>query len=266
MADYIDAWSTGNAVVVFGDTNSRYTRTADNIEIFATQNGMTDVFVELELGGVDPTVESLCDNPQILNQTCEVVDKIFYRGSAMLTVEATYFHYESPKFLQSDGNILSDHNPITANFTWTSSDFLRQSSFFGGPHGTWFSDVPALAAISSPKASVLTFRGADRLDSVGLTLSDGTNFTHGGTGGDESTLTLASDEYWTSAELCSGQKDGETRNFYIKATTSAGNTLEAGTATDDCGTATAPDGWQVVGFLGQDGDEMDQLALVYAPQ
>ena len=263
VADYIDTWSIGNSVLVFGDTNSRYTRPADGITVFETQNGLTDAWVLLEDGGVNPTVETICDNPSLIN-TCETVDKVLYRGSKQLTLEATYFNYESSKFLQSDGSILSDHNPITVNYTWTVSNSLRQSGYWGGPHGTWFNDLDSIP--SKPKTSVLIFRGGDRLDSVGLTLTDGTTFTHGGTGGTAVTLTLGSSEYWTQAELCQGQKSGETRNFYILATTSTGRTLASGTSTSDCATFSAPSGWQIVGFNGQDGDEMDQLAFIYAPR
>ncbi|KAI8625504.1 endonuclease/Exonuclease/phosphatase [Xylariaceae sp. FL1651] len=266
VADYIDTWSAGNAVLVFGDTNSRYTRAGDKISVFSTQNGLTDAWVELIHGGVPPTVESLCDNPST-TPACEVVDKIFYRGSALLDLTATYWGYESTKFLQPNGSVLSDHNPITTNFTWAAGASLRQSGFWGGPHGTWFSDVPALtAAGTAPKPSVLTFRGAERLDSVAITLADGTTLTHGGDGGTAAALTLESGEAWVAAELCQGQKSGDTRNFYIQATTSAGRTLAAGTPTSDCATFTAPEEWAIVGFIGQDGDEMDQLAFVYGPQ
>lgn len=265
VANYIDTWSTGNAVLVFGDTNSRYTRTADNISIFTTQNGMTDGWLQLVRGGVVPTVETLCDNPSTTNY-CETVDKLFYRGGAAFDIEATYFNYESSKFLQADGNVLSDHNPITFNLTWTSSSTLRQSNYEGGPHGTWFSDLPTLATKTKPKTSVITFRGGNRLDSVGVTLTDGTVFTHGGTGGTAASLTLASTEYWTSAVVCQGEYNSQTRNFYIQATTSTGRTLSSGKSTSDCATFTAPTGWQIVGYVGQDGDEMDQFAVVYAPQ
>lgn len=224
---------------------------------------MTDAFVQLERGGVNPTVETLCDNPSLIN-TCETVDKVFYRGSRQLTLEATYFNYESSKFVQANGSILSDHNPITVNYTWTVSPSFRQSNFFGGAYGSWFNDLPSLPAL--PKPSVLTFRGGSRLDSVGVTLTNGQTFTHGGTGGTATSLALASTEYWTSAKLCQGQKDGETRNFYVLATTSMGRTLASGTVTSDCSTFTAPTGWQIVGFLGQDGDEIDQLAFIYAPK
>lgn len=224
---------------------------------------MTDVFVEIPRGGVIPTVETICANPSLIN-TCETVDKVFYRGSRQLTLEATAFNYESSKFVQADGNILSDHNPIAVNYTWTVSSSFRQSNYFGGPHGNWFNDLPSLPA--APKASVLTFRGGSRIDSVGLTLSNGQTVAHGGTGGTLSTLTLASNEFWVSAKLCQGQKDGWTRIFYILATTSTGRTLASGTTTSDCTTFSAPAGWQIVGYNGQSGDEVDQLALIYAPQ
>lgn len=267
VLSYAETWSVGNAVLIFGDTNSRYTRTADTAIQTLLSNNFTDVWVQKVRNGVIPTVESLCTNPQAYgNTSCEVVDKAFYRSSPLVTLDAETFEYVGTWFLQSNGSTLSDHNPVNVNFTWTAGSALRQSGFWGGPHGTWFSDVETLSAISAPAVSTLTFRGAERLDSVGVTLTDGTSLTHGGTGGTETSLTLGSGEYWTSAKLCQGQYNSHTRNFYILATTSAGNTLSAGTSTSDCETFTAPDGWAIVGFLGQDGDEMDQLAFVYAPQ
>lgn len=267
VLSYVETWSTGNAVLIFGDTNSRYSRTADTAIRTLLDNDFSDAWVQIARDGVVPTVESICDNPQPVGEnTCETVDKVFYRSSPLVTLNADTFEYVGTWFLSANGTTLSDHNPINVNLTWTAGSALRQSGYWGGPHGTWFNDVDTLSAISSPVVSTLTFRGAKRLDSVGLTLSDGTTLTHGGTGGDEATLTLGSGEYWTTATLCQGQYNSHTRNFYILATTSAGNTLSAGTATSDCATFTAPDGWGIVGFLGQDGDEMDQLAFVYAPQ
>ncbi|ROW17198.1 hypothetical protein VPNG_01343 [Cytospora leucostoma] len=264
---YIDTWSVGNAVLIFGDTNSRYSRTNDTAIRTLLDSDFTDAWVKLERDGVVPTVESLCENPQASNNnTCETVDKVFYRSSPLLTLDATTFEYVGTWFLQADGNVTTDHNPVNVNFTWAAGTSLRQSGYWGGPHGTWFSDIETLSAIDSPTVSELVFRGSERLDSVGVVLADGTNLTHGGTGGTEATLTLGDGEYWTAATLCEGQYNSETRNFYINATTSAGNTVSAGEATDDCADFNAPDGWAIVGFVGQDGDEVDQLALVYGPQ
>ncbi|KAJ5367132.1 hypothetical protein N7541_001073 [Penicillium brevicompactum] len=269
VADYIDTWSIGNAVVVMGDTNSRYTRADDTgIRVLKSQSKLADSWVELEKDGVYPTAGAdalLCDNPSS-DLTCETVDKVLYRGSNLVTLKADSFDYNGDKFTNTDseylGDVLSDHNPVLVNFTWSLSSSLRQSQFSGGPHGTWFSDVPSLP--SSPSASVITFRGENRVDNVAVKLADGTTFSHGGTGGSEVSLTLGSGEYWTQTKICTGKYNDQTRLFYIQASTSAGNTLETGVSTSDCQTYTAPDGFGVVGFMGQDGDEVDQLALLYA--
>ncbi|KAK3320504.1 Endonuclease/exonuclease/phosphatase [Cercophora scortea] len=268
VAAYIATWSVGNAVLVFGDTNSRYSRTVDTAIrglLSSSTTALTDPWVELVRGGVVPTAETLCANPSTTSY-CETVDKVFYRSSPLLALHATSFAYASNLFLQANGSVLSDHNPVQINLSWsTAATALRQSALSGGPTGTWFSDVPTLAGLAAkPKASVLSFRGASRLDSVGLTLTDGTKFAHGGTGGTAASLTLGASEYWVAARLCRGVKDSNTRNFYILATTSTGRTLAAGTATADCTDFDAPAGWQIVGFAGQSGDEVDQLSFVYA--
>ncbi|KAL2179710.1 Endonuclease/exonuclease/phosphatase [Thermothelomyces heterothallicus CBS 202.75] len=273
VAAHIAQWSAGNAVVVYGDTNSRYSRAGDTgirALLAAGGNagpGMTDAWVELEHGGVVPAAEGACGNPAE-SDTCEVVDKVFYRSSPLVALRPTTFRYDGARFLQPDGeSVLSDHNPVFVEFSWAAGAALRQSDFSGGAaYGTWFSDVPTLAAVSKPKPQVLRFRGGSRLDGVALTLTDGTRLGHGGTGGTEVSLELGPAEYWVEAELCRGEKDGKTRNFYIRAATSAGRTLAAGTRTTDCTSSAAEDGWQIVGFVGQDGDEIDLLAFVYAPK
>lgn len=133
---------------------------------------------------------------------------------------------------------------------------------------TWFNDLPSIPETSTGgnKPSRISLRGAERLDSVGLVLTNGQTYFHGGTGGQVHELALGPNEYWTQARLCQGQRNDRTRNFYLLATTSASNTVSAGTATDDCKDFTADPGWQIVGFYGQDGDEVDQLGFIYAPQ
>lgn len=98
---------------------------------------------------------------------------------------------------------------------------------------------------------------------VGLTLGNGTVLTHGGTGGALSSLSLGSGEYVTSAQLCQGQKNGHTRIFSAKFTTNLGRSLSGGTTTSDCVTRTVPSGWQIAGFHGRAGDEIDKLGFVY---
>ncbi|QRW14709.1 endonuclease/exonuclease/phosphatase family protein [Ceratobasidium sp. AG-Ba] len=264
VADYVNANSVGNAVIIYGDTNSRYTRSQDNIRLFTTQNGMTDAWVQA-IGGTAPAAGAdavLCPDGVPTDINCEVVDKVFFRGSKFITLTSKGFYYDTSRFLSTDLATLTDHNPVRVEFAWSLPSNLRQSDLYGGPHGTWFNDLPNLPA--SPKVSSITLRGASRLDSISIKLTSGATFTHGGTGGTASTLTLASGETITSVKLCWGQRNSQTRNFYALATTSTGRTVSAGTSTSDCATATAPSGFGVVGTYGQSGDEMDQLGFIYS--
>jgi hypothetical protein len=206
----------------------------------------------------------LCPDGVPTDIDCEVVDKVLYRGNAFITLTNNGFFYDTARFLSSDLATLTDHNPVRVDFAWTLTTMLRQSDLQGGPHGTWFNDLPSLPA--APKARALSLRGGSRLDSVAITLTSGVSFTHGGTGGTLVSLTLAAGEAVVSGTLCWDVFNGDTRNFYALFTTSAGRTLTAGVITASCATMTAPAGFGIVGFFGQDGDEMDQLAFIYAKQ
>jgi endonuclease/exonuclease/phosphatase (EEP) superfamily protein YafD len=147
VSNYITTNSAGNSVLVFGDTNSRYTRADDVPRIFTTDNGMTDAWVQLAKGGVAPAAGSdalLCENPSPTT-ACEIVDKVWYRGSPSLKLTATKFTYAGSQYLQPDGNVLSDHDPVLVDFSWTASDSLRVSDPYGGDFGTFYNDVPAVS-------------------------------------------------------------------------------------------------------------------------
>ncbi|MEU1936897.1 jacalin-like lectin [Streptomyces coeruleorubidus] len=265
LSDFIQANSAGNAVIVMGDTNTRYTRTGDNIRTLLSENGLTDAWVKLVKGGTPPAQGSdalVCDQAAPADD-CEVVDKVLYRGSELLTLTATRYANDWKAFLRSDGKHLSDHFPHAVDFSYTLNSSLRASDFFGGPHGTAFNDADDLPATPAPRT--LTLRGATRLDAVSLTHDGGTTLTHGGTGGTAASLTLAPGEHLTSVKLTQGQKDGRTRIFSASFTTDKNRTLSVGTATSDAKTFTAPAGWQIVGFTGRAGGEIDKLGVIYAP-
>ncbi|MFD0002145.1 jacalin-like lectin [Streptomyces sp. NPDC127178] len=265
LSDFIQANSSGNAVIVMGDTNTRYTRTGDNIRTLVAENGLTDAWVQLVKGGTPPAAGSdalLCDAAAPAND-CEVVDKVLYRGSKLLSLNATRYNNDWANFLRSDGKHLSDHFPHTVDFSYTVTSSLKASDFFGGPHGTAFNDADNLPASVSPRT--LTLRGGTRLDAVSLTHDGGTALNHGGSGGTATSLTLASGEHLTAVKLTQGQKDGRTRIFSAAFTTDKGRTLAAGTATSATKTFTAPSGWQIAGFTGRSGDEIDKLGVLYAP-
>jgi hypothetical protein len=89
--------------------------------------------------------------------------------------------------------------------------------------------------------------------------------THGGGGGSPLAMALASGEVVTSVRLCAGQRSGRTRIFHAAFTSNRGRTLAGGSTTGDCTTYAAPAGWQIVGFHGRAGDEVDRLGVIYAP-
>ncbi|MGW0571407.1 jacalin-like lectin [Streptomyces tauricus] len=265
LSDFVQANSAGNAVIVMGDTNTRYTRAGDNIRTLASENGLTDAWVQLVRGGSAPAQGSdalVCPTTAPTN-SCEVVDKILYRGGDLVNLSASRYSNEWAKFLDSAGGNLSDHFPHTVDFSWTLPAKLRASDFFGGPHGTAFNDADDLPAAPAPRT--LTLRGGSRLDAVSLTLDGGTSLSHGGTGGTAASLTLATGEHLTTVKLTQGQKDGRTRIFSAAFTTDKSRTVSAGTPTSDTVTYTAPAGWQIVGFTGRAGTEIDKLGVLYAP-
>jgi hypothetical protein len=263
LTAFIAAHSAGNAVVVMGDTNTRYTRTGDTIAAFAASNGLTDAWVRLERGGVPPAAGSdalVCDEAAPTD-ACEVVDKVLYRGNRFVTLTATGYHNEDAGFRTADGLMLSDHFPISVGFSWSTNAAYQMSEQFGGPHGGYFTDIGAVPAAA--RAGSVSLRAGSRVDQIGLTLTTGTALTHGGAGGTARSLTLGGAEYVTAVRLCRGKYNDTTRIFYAQLSTSAGNTLAGGTTTADCVTHTAPAGWQVAGFHGRAGAELDKVGLIY---
>ncbi|WP_084599582.1 RICIN domain-containing protein [Actinoplanes subtropicus] len=266
LTSFIQSHSAGNAVVVMGDTNTRYTRSADTIADFVANNQLVDSWVQLERGGVAPAKGSAtlgCDESNITN-TCEVVDKVMFRGSKYINLYATYYNNEHSKFLEDGtGLMLSDHDPITVRFAWSTNPAFTFSDQYGGPHGDYYNDIDSVP--EGAQATAISLRAAERVDQVGVTLSNGTTLTHGGTGGSYSSLSLGGNEYVKTTYLCQAEYSGHTRIFYAKFTTNLGRTLAGGSTTSDCVTRTAPPGWQIAGFTGRSGDELDKVGFIYTP-
>jgi endonuclease/exonuclease/phosphatase family metal-dependent hydrolase len=117
---YIEENSAGRAIIIAGDTNDLWTKPALSINKL-TDAGFLDPWVDLVRGGVYPTPgsdEGTCDTPAA-NNNCEVLDKVLYRSGDSVTLTATSIAYKSDIFVQPDGNILSDHNPVHVEFSWT---------------------------------------------------------------------------------------------------------------------------------------------------
>jgi hypothetical protein len=120
LCSYMESHSAGNAIILMGDFNCRYTRSGDNIRKVDSL-GLKNVWVDLIRNGVYPLKNdsSLTDcSPNATNPTCEVVDKIFYRSSDKITLTPTYYELDNPIFYDSLGSPLSDHRPMNAKFKY----------------------------------------------------------------------------------------------------------------------------------------------------
>jgi endonuclease/exonuclease/phosphatase family metal-dependent hydrolase len=263
LSAFIATRSVGNAVIVMGDTNTRYTRGEDNIRELVTANGLTDTWVQLERGGQAPAAGApalVCD-PAAVTDSCEVVDKILYRGNKLISFTAKDFRNENAAFQDAEGKPLSDHYPISARFDWSLNDSIRTTDEVGGPHGDVFTDLTT----SLSPVRTISLRGGSRLDAVSLTLADGTTAKHGGGGGTATSLTLQPGEHLRQVTLSQGEFGGRTRVFSASFTTSQGRTIATGSPTGDAVTYTAPAGWRIAGFTGRSGDEVDRIGVIYTP-
>lgn len=265
LAAYIEANSQGHAVLVFGDTNCRYTRSEDNLKaLFVDRLGMKDAWIEKTRGGSYPAMGSaaLLGTPGATSPNNEVVDKIFYRSGAVVSLQANSYKVEDTYFTDSTGRQLSDHYAITANFSFSTNASLSYSDLVGGDGGTAFNFLRSTVPAASKPASV-TLRGASRLDAVSMSYANGTTMANGGTGGTAATLTLGSGEYFTSALMYVNTYNGGNRLFYLELTTNQGRKIAAGTKSGTSYTMTAPSGSGIAGFFGRAGDNMDKLGLIY---
>jgi hypothetical protein len=264
MLTYIEANSAGNTIMVMGDTNTRYTRTGQNMWEFL-RHGFTDAWIQDVRGGsvpVDGGGILLCGSSQTARPDCEIVDKVLWRNNGVVNLQApTYVDRQDA--VDSSGAQLSDHHPVEVDWSYTTATSLTLSDQFGGPHGTSYNDSSALPP--TPVVKQLTIQTGSRVDHVETTLSNGYVFSHGGSGGTAQTLTLSAGEVLTSVNLCQAEYNGDTRIFSINFTTSLGRSLSGGTTSSSCTTYTAPAGNQIVAFHGRSGDEVDKLGVVYAP-
>ena len=125
ICNYINTNSQGNAALVLGDFNSRYTREGDTIRALLDL-GFQDAWITLERNGDVPAFgNSLgnCDRPRT-NPDCERVDKIFYRGNDRIELIPTDYMLDDDRFYYqgNDSLQLSDHWPVFATFQYKISD------------------------------------------------------------------------------------------------------------------------------------------------
>ncbi len=122
MCAYINEKSAGNAVIIAGDFNSRYTRAGDTIKTLLDM-GFKDVWIELVRNGNVPEKGSSaltsCD-PDRSAAICEKVDKVFYKSSGKIVLIALQYQLDDERYYYEGNDTLplSDHWPLLAKFQY----------------------------------------------------------------------------------------------------------------------------------------------------
>lgn len=115
----IAARSAGHAVLVLGDTNSRYTRDGDVLPEMLDAVDLADVWIELERSGERPAIGPALNQGCAANPSggdCERVDKIMYRSSEWVQLTLLEHAVLDELFSDALGEPLSDHDPVYAEF------------------------------------------------------------------------------------------------------------------------------------------------------
>ncbi|KAI9911038.1 hypothetical protein PsorP6_010933 [Peronosclerospora sorghi] len=138
----------------------------------------------------------------------------------------------------------------------------------GGPHGDWFTDLDDV--VPGMKVRSVFIRGAERIDAIGMTIvkpsGEERTFRHGGYGGTEQSWDLADGEYIKRVAWTTDTHKGRTRIFWLEYLTNTGRKLSLTPYSDESGSYDydlAPPGFQLGGFVGGAGKEIDRLQPIW---
>ncbi|MDJ0509755.1 MAG: MAC/perforin domain-containing protein [Crocosphaera sp.] len=185
----------------------------------------------------------------------------------------------TPQFFPNDSAIAQKQELMkqaVINYLERESDKPKweiwESPVFGGNGGSHFSDANQIT--EQTKVTSVKVRMGVFVDQISITLNSGDSLKHGGDGGDEKILTLATDEYISSVTVTVintsffDQPVGFSGRFLssIEIKTNKNNSLLAGQP-DDLSQIVikAPEQHQIVGFHGRAGSFLDQLGVVAIP-
>ena len=167
LAEYINDVSSGKSVIVFGDTNSRYTREGNDFyELLLKPCNLKDGWIENVMDGITPPIgdSKMVDE---MGQLGEVVDKIWYRSGKNIEINSSTFEVLFTEFTDSECIQLSDHYSITSKIDYKLLDNLLTSDTFGGGEGQGFSFLDDKVGGKYPRS--VTISTGDRVDKVGFT-------------------------------------------------------------------------------------------------
>ena len=261
LSEFIQKASAGKAVIVFGDTNSRYTREGDDFDILLLNPcNLSDAWIQnIMKGEIPPKGPSrMVDD---LGELGEVVDKIWFRNGKNIEINALTFKLHLTGWTDKEGNQLSDHYPISSLISYKLHDDIMTSDTFGGDGGTGFS---FLDKVGGQLPEYVLISTGDRINKIGLGYHEHGIVKAGGNNGIQKIYMFKKGEYITSVTVCKAQKGlfGSYRISYINLKTNLNNQYIGGKYNNDNFTFEAPNGYAIAGFLGFAGDEIDRIGCI----
>lgn len=149
--------STKRPILVMGDTNCRYTRDSLLLHFFEPINAdsrfsVTDTWIEHVWEGTYPELGAssmMVYDPYYGEQYGEVVDKIFYinNNRSPYQLQATR-HFRDTTFVDAEGEPLTDHKPVVAEFAVYKNDTLSVDTITDFESRKWNGDDPTAMAIN----------------------------------------------------------------------------------------------------------------------
>ncbi|TDS17474.1 endonuclease/exonuclease/phosphatase family protein [Sphingobacterium paludis] len=138
LSAYINEHSAGQALLVMGDFNAHYAANWDNLLDFTQATAVQDVWLSMWKNGITPGVHENFASPEklALTDTCESIDKIFFRSSNHIEFTPRSYKIEKQRFFNRTGQSLSDHCAVSFTMTWKkkSNDLLLKSQLTASMH------------------------------------------------------------------------------------------------------------------------------------
>lgn len=138
LSAYINTYSVGQALLIMGDFNAHYGANWDNLPEFTKATHVKDAWLDTWKDGLIPNINNKF-TPQeklALTDTCESIDKIFFRNNNQIEFTPRSYKIEKQRFSNRTGQSLSDHCAVSFTLTWKkkSDDLLLESQLTASTH------------------------------------------------------------------------------------------------------------------------------------